>query len=164
MDLSRGALDCIFEALYRAPGDNRRCIGPCLFPRGDINIGHKRKKGAPYILQGDNGLEFANSVIVELTTMWLGLKRANQDVRDMLIIWVNDNNNTKWSERLRFIQSEKNRSFHRGIGSSPYFAMFGSRQTNSLEHVRLPKDVLDKLQNEEDLEKLINSMEKKATV
>ncbi|XP_072401578.1 KRAB-A domain-containing protein 2-like [Diabrotica undecimpunctata] len=100
-------------------------------------------------LQSDNGREFAKSVIVEVTTMWPGLKivhgrprhsqsqafveRPNQAVRDMLITWVNNNNNAKWSEGLRFIQSKKNRSFHRGICRSPYKAMFGSRQTNGLE-------------------------------
>lgn len=131
--------------------------------------------GSPYTLQSDNGREFVNSVITKLTTLWPGLKivhgrprhsqsqgsveRANQDVRDMLITWVNDNNNTKWSEGLKFIQSQKNRSFHRGIGRSPYEAMFGSRQVNGLGDADLPRDVIHKLQSEEDLEELINSME-----
>ena len=136
--------------------------------------------GSPYILQSDNGREFVNSVITKLTTIWPGLKivhgrprhsqsqgsveRANQDVRDMLITWVNDNNNTKWSEGLKFIQSQKNRSFHRGIGRSPYEAMFGSRQVNGLGDADLPPDVIQKLQSEKDLEELINSMENEQNV
>ena len=82
----------------------------------------------------------------------------------MLITWVNDNNNTKWSEGLKFIQSQKNRSFHRGIGRSPYEAMFGSRQVNGLGDADLPPDVIQKLQSEKDLEELINSMENEQNV
>jgi len=76
--------------------------------------------GAPFILQSDNGREFANNIIQNLADMWLGMKlvhgkprhsqiqgaveRSNQDVRDMLVAWVSDNNTKTWSERLRFIQ------------------------------------------------------------
>ncbi|XP_072392078.1 uncharacterized protein [Diabrotica undecimpunctata] len=68
----------------------------------------------------------------------------------MLITWVNDNNNTKWSEGLRFIQSKKNRSFHRGIGRSPYKAMFGSRQTNGLDDA----DLSERFKNEEEINRV----------
>ena len=60
--------------------------------------------GAPSILQSDNGREFVNSVITELSAMWNGLKivhgkprhsqsqgsveRANRDIKDMLMTWL----------------------------------------------------------------------------
>lgn len=78
---------------------------------------------APNILQSDNGREFWNQVIENLTHMWLGLKivhgkprhsqsqgsveRSNQDIRDMLISWMADNETRNWSEVLRFVQSKK---------------------------------------------------------
>ena len=59
--------------------------------------------GAPSILQSDNGREFVNSVITELSAMWDGLKivhgkprhsqsqgsleRASRDIEDMLVTY-----------------------------------------------------------------------------
>jgi len=90
---------------------------------------------APFILQSDNGREFANKIIQHLADMWPGMKlvhgkprhsqsqgsveRSNQDVRDMLVAWMSDNNTKTWSEGLRFIQSKKNRALHSGIKTSP---------------------------------------------
>jgi len=84
--------------------------------------------GAPFILQSDNGREFANKIIQKLADMCPGMKlvhgkprhsqsqgsveRSNQDVRDMLIAWMSDNNTKTWSEGLRFIQSKKQRALH----------------------------------------------------
>ncbi|XP_060873867.1 KRAB-A domain-containing protein 2-like [Metopolophium dirhodum] len=97
--------------------------------------------GAPSVLQSDNGREFRNQTIDSLKEMWPELsiihgkprhsqsqgsvERANQDIENMIITWMKDNNTTKWSEGLRFIQFMKNKAFHRGIGRSPYEAMFG---------------------------------------
>jgi len=83
----------------------------------------------PFVLQSDNGREFANKIIQNLADVWPGMKlvrgksrhsqsqgsveRSNQDVRDMLIAWVSDNNTKTWSEGLRFIQSKKHRSAFR---------------------------------------------------
>ena len=80
--------------------------------------------GAPFITQSDNGREFANKIIQNLSDMWPGMKlvhgmqrysqsqvsveRSNQEVRDMLVAWMSDNKTKTWSEGLRFIQSKKN--------------------------------------------------------
>jgi transposase InsO family protein len=80
--------------------------------------------GAPFILQSDNGREFANKIIQSLADMWSGMKLmhgkprhsqsqgsvegSNQDVRDMLVAWMSDDDTKTWSEGLRFIQSKKN--------------------------------------------------------
>jgi IS30 family transposase len=100
--------------------------------------------GAPFILQSDNGREFANKIIQNLADMWPEMKfvhgkprhpqspgsveRSNQDVRDMLVVWMSDNNTKNWSEGLRFIQSKKNQALHAVIKTSPYEAMFGTAQ------------------------------------
>ena len=72
--------------------------------------------GASSILQGDNGREFVNSVITELSAMWDGLKivhgkprhsqsqgsveRANRDIEDMLMTWLQSNSTTHWGDGL----------------------------------------------------------------
>ena len=78
------------------------------------------KFGTPSILQSDNGREFVNSVITELSETWVGLKLvhgkprhsqskwsvqlANRDMEDML------NSTTHWDNGLRFDQAMKNRA------------------------------------------------------
>ena len=82
-----------------------------------------------------------NSVITEISAMWDGLKivhgkprhsqsqgsveRANRDIEDMLMTWLQSNSTTHWGDGLRFIQVMKNRAYHEGIKCSPYEAMFG---------------------------------------
>jgi len=44
----------------------------------------------------------------------------------MIITWTQENKNSHWSEGLRFVQFQKNRSYHRTIEQSPYKALFGS--------------------------------------
>lgn len=97
--------------------------------------------GGPSILQSDNGREFTNSLISELVKMWPTLKilhgrprhpqsqgsieRSNQDVENMLRALMHDNNSTNWSLGCYFVQFQKNSSFHKVIGRTPYKALFG---------------------------------------
>ena len=76
--------------------------------------------GAPCILQMDNGREFAAKVIEELKLIWPDLtivhgkarhpqsqgsvKRANGDVKKQLQLWMADNQTTKWTLGLKFVQ------------------------------------------------------------
>ena len=87
--------------------------------------------GAPSILQSHNGREFVNSVITELSAIGDSLKivhgkprhsqsegsveRANRDIEDMLVTWLQSNSTTHWGDGLRFIQIMKNRAYHEGI-------------------------------------------------
>ncbi|XP_043473980.1 KRAB-A domain-containing protein 2-like [Leptopilina heterotoma] len=132
--------------------------------------------GAPCILHSDNGREFVNSVIKELATLWLELKlvngkprhsqsqgsveRANQDIEKMLASWMLDNKTTKWSNGLRYVQFMKNRAFHSGIKQSPYRAMFGIDPRVGLATSNLTKDILENIEEEEDLQRVINDMNK----
>ena len=54
------------------------------------------------------------------------VERANVDIKEMIISWMNDNDTTQWSEGLRVVQFQKNRSYHRVIDQSPYKALFGA--------------------------------------
>ena len=115
--------------------------------------------GAPSILQSDNGREFVNSVITELSALWDGLKivhgkprhsqsqgsveRANRDIEDMLMTWLQSNSTTHWGDGLRFIQVMKNRAYHEGIKCSPYEAMFGQPMKVRLKTSNLPDDAID---------------------
>ena len=112
--------------------------------------------GAPSILQSDNGREFVNSVITELSAMWDGLKivhgkprhsqsqgsveRANRDIEDMLMTWLQSNSTTHWGDGLRFIQVMKNRAYHEGNKCSPYEAMYGQPMKVGLKTSNFPDD------------------------
>jgi transposase InsO family protein len=103
---------------------------------------------APRILQSDNGREFTANIITELRSLWQELvfvhsrpnhpqsqdsvERANADIKEMIISWMNDNDTTQWSEGLRFVQFQKNRSHHRVIDQPPYKALFGADPKNWL--------------------------------
>jgi hypothetical protein len=87
--------------------------------------------GAPASLQSDNGREFCNELINSVYEMWPDLnivhgkprhsqsqgrvERANQDIENILRIWMPDNNINKWSEGLRFFQFMKNKTYHSRI-------------------------------------------------
>lgn len=128
--------------------------------------------GAPHILQSDNGREFTAAVIEELVGMWPDCKivhgrprnpssqgsveRSNQDVENMLRGWLNDNNSTNWSVGCYFIQWQKNSSFHRVIGRTPYRALFGCDPKVGLKSTSLPNDLINNIATEEELEELAN--------
>lgn len=131
--------------------------------------------GAPTILQSDNGREFANNVVSSLKEYWPTLKivhgkprhsqsqgsveRANQDIENMLCAWMQDEKTSCWSEGLRFVQLMKNRAFHSGIKRSPYEALFGCKARVGLSTSSLPDDVLQDVETEEELEKIIESVQ-----
>ncbi|XP_043475014.1 KRAB-A domain-containing protein 2-like [Leptopilina heterotoma] len=121
--------------------------------------------GAPVILQSDNGREFVNHIITELASLWPELKivhgkprhsqsqgsveRANQDIENMLAVWMKDNKTTKWAEGLKFIQFSKNRALHSGIKQAPYKAMFGCDAKIGLSTSTLPCEVIKNISTED---------------
>jgi len=84
------------------------------------------------------------------------VERSNQDLRDMLIVWMSDNNTKTWSEGLQFIQSKKNRALVSGIKTSPYEDMFGTAQRIGLGDSPLTEDMYSSIETEE-LEQLFNA-------
>ena len=100
-----------------------------------------------------------NSIIIELSAMWDGLKivhgkprysqsqgsveRANKDIEDMLTTWLQSNSTTYWDDGLRFIQVMKNRAYQEGIKRSPYETMFGQPMKVGLKKSNLAEDATD---------------------
>ena len=73
----------------------------------------------------------------------------------MIISWTHENNNTHWSEELRFVQfKKKTRSYHRTIDQSPYSVLFGSDMKVGLPSSAIQKEILNTLETEEDLNAL----------
>src|SRR5215510_4947037 len=84
------------------------------------------------------------------------VERANQNVENMLATWMETNNTTKWSEGLRFVQTMKNRAYHKGIKCSSYEIMFGVPMKLGIANSVLPRNLTINMTTEEDLEKVLN--------
>ena len=123
--------------------------------------------GAPQILQSDNGSEFTAHIISELKLLWTDLllvlgkprhphsqgsvERLNCDVKDILTAWLGDNHSKDWPSGLRFVQFQKNSSYHSGIKQSPYKALFGIEPRIGLRSNILPLEVTKYMESEEEL-------------
>ncbi|XP_068242266.1 KRAB-A domain-containing protein 2-like [Palaemon carinicauda] len=124
--------------------------------------------GAPSILQSNNGTEFTVKLITELKLFWARLimahgkprhpqsqgsvERANGDIKDMLVAWMGDNDTNDWSIGIKFVQFQKNSSFHSGIGRAPYTAMlFGCDAKVDLATSSFPQEIIQRMQTEDDL-------------
>lgn len=59
-------------------------------------------------------------------------------------MWLRDNKTTHWAQALPHIQAAKNARFHRGIGRSPYEALFGRRMKMGIEKDD-PEPTMDEL-------------------
>ncbi|CAG9577527.1 unnamed protein product [Danaus chrysippus] len=86
------------------------------------------------------------------------VERANQDIEKKLASWMQDNNTTNWSNGIRFVQFMKNRALHSGIKQSPYKAMFGIEPRIGLMTSTLPRDVIEDIRDEDDLENALNKI------
>ncbi|CAF1140798.1 unnamed protein product, partial [Brachionus calyciflorus] len=69
----------------------------------------------------------------------------------MLGSWMRQFKCSNWSKALPLIQHQKNRKFHRGIGTSPFNAVFGKEAYNGLEISNLPADNKKKIKTINDL-------------
>ncbi|KAK3880669.1 hypothetical protein Pcinc_014827 [Petrolisthes cinctipes] len=79
------------------------------------------------------------------------VERLNCDIKDMLISWLSDNDTSDWPMGLKFVQFQKNTSYHSGIKQSPYKALFGVEARVGLRSTALPEEVLKTMITEEDL-------------
>lgn len=87
------------------------------------------------------------------------VEKVNQDIENMVWAWMQDEQTNHWSDWLRFVQLMKNRAFHSGIKRTPYEALFGCKVKVGLTTSSLPQDVLQTIKSEEDLEKVLDSIE-----
>lgn len=127
--------------------------------------------GAPKIVQSDNGREFLDSIITELNQLWpdcvlvheqsrhphCSIENINENIEDLLRAWMVDNKCQKWSVGLQFIQFQKNSSFNRVIGRSPYKALFGNDPKIGLNISNLSLEILHTLFKERELECIQNN-------
>ena len=72
---------------------------------------------------------------------------------------MRDNRTTKWASGLKFVQWSKNNRHHSGIKSTPYSALFSHEPQLGLSTSTIPKELIDRIETEEDLEALINEEE-----
>ncbi|XP_068200601.1 KRAB-A domain-containing protein 2-like [Palaemon carinicauda] len=61
------------------------------------------------------------------------------------------NNTTQWSNGLRFVQWQKNTSFHSGIGRTPYEAMYGEKPHLGISAVNIPEEIMEGMETEKQL-------------
>lgn len=129
--------------------------------------------GAPCILNSANDREFVNDVIKRLKEYWPELNLINgkphqslrfveqcsQDIKNMVVSWLQDNKTSKWSDGLLFIQFMKNRAWHSGIKQSPFKAMFGMEPRVGLLSTPFPLEIISTIQNEEDLNEMLIKQE-----
>lgn len=127
--------------------------------------------GAPVILQSDNGREFVNAVISELSTLWPDLQlvtgrprhpqsqgaveRLNGVIQDKLRIWMSENKSTRWSIGLKFVQWQINISHHLTVKNSPFKVTFGEEPKVGLGSTIIPSNVIKAIRTEEELEAVI---------
>ncbi|XP_060861855.1 uncharacterized protein LOC132938880 [Metopolophium dirhodum] len=83
------------------------------------------------------------------------IERANQDFKNILRAMMEDNDTTKWSEALPFVQFVKNTTYHQGIKQTPYEAMFGTKAQRGLLTSSLSREQIKKLAIEEKLEQIL---------
>ena len=111
-----------------------------------------------------------NSVITELSKMWVGLKLvngkprhqsqgsvewANRGIVDMLTTWLQSNSITHWDDGLRFVQAMK-RAYHKGIKYSQYEAMLCQPMKVGMNTSNLSHDAIEDMFTEKELEKVVS--------
>lgn len=100
-------------------------------------------QGAPALLHSDNGREFVNHILEELTKMWPELRiihgrarhsesqgsveRLNRTVQDLLRNYLRERGwkGDRWPDALPFVQWQYNTRLHEAIKKSPYQCVFG---------------------------------------
>ncbi|GFR22294.1 KRAB-A domain-containing protein 2 [Trichonephila clavata] len=79
----------------------------------------------------------------------VSVERINQDIRNMLTAWMNDNNTNRLSVGLLCVQLTKNSTYHEGIRQNPYEAMFGVKPKRCIESSSLNNDQIANIEKEE---------------
>lgn len=75
------------------------------------------------------------------------------------VIWMDENQTTRWSTGCYFVQWQKNISYHRIIGRSPYKSLYGADPKVDLQSTNLSSELIDKMVTEEDLENVTENID-----
>ncbi|XP_068235771.1 KRAB-A domain-containing protein 2-like [Palaemon carinicauda] len=129
--------------------------------------------GAPVIRVQDNGREFVNVVVSELSTLWPELKlvtgrprdpqsqgaveRLNGVIQDKLKIWMYENQSSRWTIGVHFVQWQINISEHETIKTSPFKVMFGMEPKVGLASTVIPPNMLGNIRTEEYLDTILQN-------
>ena len=73
------------------------------------------------------------------------VERNNGDFQNALGSWMREYKSSYWSQRLPYVMHIKNRKPYRGIGTSPFNALFGRDAFNGLEFINIPKENKEKI-------------------
>jgi hypothetical protein len=111
--------------------------------------------GAPNILQSENGLEFTANIISQQSQG--SVEWASADIKDMTVTWMRENSCKDWPVEIKFVQFQKNLSYHSGIKRTPYKAMFGVEAKVGLTSSSLPDEIISKISTEDDLKDITNT-------
>ncbi|KAI6649987.1 KRAB-A domain-containing protein 2-like [Oopsacas minuta] len=79
----------------------------------------------------------------------VSVERLNCDVKDILTIWLGDNDSTDWPTGLRFVQFQKDSGYHSGIEQSPFKVLFGRDAQVGLSSASLSSEILERLVSED---------------
>jgi hypothetical protein len=138
---------------------------------------HFLQFGAPVILQSDNGSEFMKETVNLINGLCPESKivrgrprhprsqghieRSNAVFKTRLSGWIAENKGQiSWSQGHVFVTSQLNRTPHSGRGNlTPYEIVFGSRSTINLCTMNLPKQIINIVNTEGQLRKLIHCHE-----
>ncbi|XP_049742807.1 SCAN domain-containing protein 3 [Elephas maximus indicus] len=131
--------------------------------------------GAPSVLQSDNGREFSSQIVSELNNIWPELKivhgnpwtcqsqnsmeKANVDIQNRIISWMQANNSSHWAEFLWFIQMTQNQPCHRDMQQTPCEGTFSPEAKLGLSHSQLTEELVAGLNTENELEQADKELE-----
>ena len=142
----------------------------------DCLIGIFFEHGPPSLLQTDNGAEFSNKTLMaRIKELWTStrivhgrprhpedqgsVERANKDFKLMLYARLKDvkKEYNQWVSELPFIQYCKNNAHHSGIRGTPYCVHFGRAPADLSVDLILPKEVVERLETEDELYEILES-------
>jgi hypothetical protein len=75
----------------------------------------------------------------------------------MTVTWMHENSCKVWQVGIKFVQFQKNLSYHSVIKRTPYKAMFGVEAKVGLTSSSLPDDIISKISTEDDLKDITNT-------
>ena len=80
------------------------------------------------------------------------VERANGDFKNMLYARLRDVKElNQWVGELPYVQYSKNNAYHSGIRTTPYRVHFGKAPADLSVDMTLPKEVVERLETEDDL-------------
>jgi hypothetical protein len=114
--------------------------------------------------------QFIDEVITEIKQLWPdvkmvkgsarhsesngGVEHANHTTKDKLVVWLKQNNSTKWATGSMFVQRQINTSYHHAIQDTPYRLTYGQNPRVGISQLPIDKKVLSALATEAETNQL----------